>query len=70
MKFEVTVEFKKDFFLMNENKIVIGIASRPEKGRANVELIKKLAGHFNVSSSQVRILSGIKSRRKIVEIQF
>lgn len=70
MKFEVTVEFKKDFFLMNENKIVIGIASRPEKGKANIELVKKLAGHFNVSSSQVRILSGVKSRRKIVEIQF
>jgi uncharacterized protein (TIGR00251 family) len=68
MRYEVTVEFRKDFVRVNGNEIVIGITSKPEKGKANLELIKKLAKYFNVSSSQVRIISGFKSRRKIVEI--
>jgi len=53
---------------VNRNKITIGLTSKPENGKANLELIKKVAKHFNVSSSQVRIVSGFKSRRKIVEI--
>jgi len=46
----------------------VGLRSRPVKGKANLELIKKLAKYFRVSSSQVRIISGSKSRRKTVEI--
>jgi len=68
MKYEVTVKLHRDFVRVDGNNITIGLTSRPEKGKANVELIKKLARHFNVSSSQVRIISGFKSKRKIVEI--
>ncbi|MGB9760738.1 MAG: DUF167 domain-containing protein, partial [Thermoproteota archaeon] len=50
------------------NKIVVGLTSKPVGGKANLELIKKLAKHFKVPSSQVKIVSGLKSRRKIVEI--
>ena len=50
------------------NRILVGLRSRPVKGKANLELIKKLARYFEVSSSQVRIISGLKSRRKTVEI--
>jgi len=42
--------------------------SRPERGKANLELVKKLAKHFGVSSSQVHIITGLKSRKKIVEV--
>ncbi|MCS7385017.1 MAG: DUF167 domain-containing protein, partial [archaeon GB-1867-097] len=45
-----------------------GLTSKPEKGKANLELVKKLAKHFKVSPSQIRIVVGLKSRRKIVEI--
>lgn len=70
MRYEVKVEFHKDFVQVNERekRIVVGITSQPEGGKANLELIKKLAKHFNVSSAQVRIVSGFKSRRKVVEI--
>ena len=68
MKYEVEVEFHKDFVKVNDDKIIVGLSSKPEKGKANLELIKKLAKHFNISSSQVKIISGLKSRRKIVEI--
>ena len=32
MRYEVTVEFHKDFVRVNGNEIVIGITSKPEKG--------------------------------------
>ena len=68
MRFEVVVEFHKDFVRVDGNKIVVGLTSAPEKGKANLELIKKLAKHFKVSSSQVKIVAGLKSREKVVEI--
>ena len=69
MRYEVEVEFHKDFVRVEGNKIVVGLRSRPERGRANDELVKKLAKHFKVPSSSVRIVSGFKSRRKVVEIE-
>lgn len=68
MRYEVEVTFHKNFLKVEANKIRIGLTSKPEKGKANLELIKKLAKHFKVPSSQIRIVSGLKSRRKIVEI--
>lgn len=68
MAYEVEVKFHKDFVKIQGNKIIVGLTSKPEKGKANAELVKKLAKHFGVSSSQVVIISGWKSRRKIVEI--
>ena len=69
MRYEVEVKFHKDFIILENGKLVVGLTSRPEKGKANTELIKKLAKHFDVSSSRVRIVSGLKSRRKIIEVE-
>jgi uncharacterized protein YggU (UPF0235/DUF167 family) len=68
MKYEIEVVFHKDFVKVEGNKIIFGLSSKPEHGKANLELTKKLAKHFNFSSSQVKILSGLKSKRKIVEV--
>jgi hypothetical protein len=62
------VEFHRDFIKVEGNSIAAGLTSKPEKGKANTELVKKLAKHFDVPSSKVRILSGFRSREKIVEI--
>ena len=40
----------------------------PEKGRANRAIVKMLADYFNISQSNVRIISGSTSRLKIIEI--
>lgn len=68
MKFEVEVKFHQDFIIVNGNKIIIGLSSKPEKGKANLELIKKISKKFNVSSSQVKIIAGAKSKNKVIEI--
>ncbi len=66
---ELKVEFNRDFVKVSSNRIIIGIKSKPIKGEANREIIKKLARHFGVSSMLVQIKSGQKSRQKIVEIR-
>jgi uncharacterized protein (TIGR00251 family) len=68
MIYKVSVTFHKDFILVNNDEISVGIKSKPEKGEANRELIKKLSKHFNVSQSQVKITSGEKSRKKLIQI--
>lgn len=68
MIYKVSVTFHKDFIEVNNDEISIGIKSKPQKGKANKELIKKLSKHFNVSQSQVRITSGEKSRKKLIQI--
>ena len=68
MIYKVTVEFSKEFLEIKENQINIGIKSKPLKGEANKEIIKKIAKHFGVSTALVQIKSGHKSREKIIEI--
>ena len=69
MLYEVNVEFNKEFLNIKENQITIGIKSKPIKGEANKEIIKKLAKYFGVSTSLVQIKSGHKSKQKIIQIQ-
>jgi uncharacterized protein (TIGR00251 family) len=66
--YKVQVEFSKEFFEIKENQIRIGIKSKPVKGEANKELIKKIAKHFKISTNLVQIKSGHKSSEKIIEI--
>ena len=69
MIYTVNVEFNKDFLTIKENQIIVGIKSRPIKGEANKEIIKKLARHFKISTSLIQIKSGQRSKQKIIEIQ-
>ena len=68
MIYKVHVEFSKEFFEINNYEINIGIMSKPIKGEANKEIIKKIAKHFKISSTLVQIKSGHKSSEKIIEI--
>jgi uncharacterized protein YggU (UPF0235/DUF167 family) len=40
--YDVKVEFQKDFIKVEGNRIIVGLTSKPKKGKANAELIKKL----------------------------
>ncbi len=68
MIYTIHVELNKDFVQVNGAEITIGVKSRPVDGAANKEIIKKLAKHFGVSSANVSIRSGHRSKTKIVEI--
>jgi uncharacterized protein (TIGR00251 family) len=66
--YTIHVEFHKDFVEVDGAEITVGVKSRPIGGAANKEIIKKLAKHFGISSANVSIKSGHKSKTKIVEI--
>lgn len=55
--------------IVHGNEIIVSIKSRPKGGKANRELIKKLADHFGVSNDEIRILIGKTSKVKLVEVQ-
>lgn len=47
----------------------VWLKTAPEKGKANIKLIKLLADYFKVKKSAVTIISGTKMRKKLVEIE-
>jgi uncharacterized protein len=46
----------------------IKLKAIPEKGKANIELIKFLAKHFKTAKSNINIIRGETGRNKIIEI--
>ncbi|MDE1770368.1 MAG: DUF167 domain-containing protein [Thaumarchaeota archaeon] len=68
MLYRVSVSFHKDYVKIQDDHIEIGIMAKPVKGEANLEIIKKIAKHFGISKSNVRIVAGEKSRDKVVEV--
>lgn len=68
MRYAVHIKLNKDFVKQEDGKITVGIKAKPEKGNANEELLKKISRHFKVPVSSVRIVSGRRSRNKIIEV--
>lgn len=52
----------------SEGDYKIWIHSVPEKGKANQEIINILANYFGVSKSEVAIIGGKTSSKKIIDI--
>jgi uncharacterized protein len=52
------------------NEIELSIKSVPVKGKANNEIIEKISNYFNVKSNKVKIVHGIYSKTKIIDISF
>jgi len=53
---------------MEDNTIKIAVKAVPEKGKANLELIKFLAKEFVVDKNKVKIISGAGDRLKLIKI--
>lgn len=54
---------------VNGNEIIISIKSEPKHGKANREMIKTISHFFGVPEDSIYIISGLTSRKKIIEIQ-
>ncbi|KKT78896.1 MAG: hypothetical protein UW76_C0044G0002 [Parcubacteria group bacterium GW2011_GWF2_44_8b] len=52
-----------------EEYYTVSVKERPVEGRANEAITKLLAEHFKVSLSQVLLISGATSKRKVFEIK-
>jgi len=54
--------------IMEDETIKIDVAAVPEKGKANKELIAYLTKEFKINKENVKILSGISDRLKLIKI--
>lgn len=70
MKIQVKVKpnSKTEELSQEGDSFIITVKEPPKEGKANQAVIKLLAEHFGVPQSQVRILSGFRSRNKVIEI--
>ena len=50
------------------NSFAVKVKEPAREGRANQAVITLLAKHFGVPKSQVRILSGFRSRNKVIDV--
>jgi len=64
-KIKVIPNAKRDEVIQDGEKITVRVTAPPEKGKANSSATKILSKYFN---SKVRIISGEKSREKVIEI--
>jgi uncharacterized protein (TIGR00251 family) len=46
----------------------IAITAKPEKGKANKEIIEDLATFFKIQKSRITIIKGHKSHTKLIQI--
>ena len=70
MKIQVKVKAnsKTEKVSQEGDNFIVKVKEPPKEGRANQAVIKLLAEHFELPQSQVRILSGFKSKNKIIEV--
>ncbi len=53
---------------ISDTNFKVWVKEPPEKGRANTAVIGALAGYFNTSRANIKIISGSTSKLKIIEI--
>ena len=53
---------------MADGTLKIRVAAPPERGQANAELVRFLAGYYGVAAESVSILSGHAAARKLVRL--
>ncbi len=52
-----------------ENGYLIFVKEPPVDNRANQAVIKVLANYFKIPKSRISILSGLKSKQKVIEVK-
>lgn len=53
---------------IDENHFRVSTKEKPIKGKANLAIIKILANYFDIPKNNVVIVSGLRSKIKIIEI--
>jgi len=53
---------------IDDINFTVSVKQAPEKGKANLAVVKALADYFDVNQSAVEIISGSTSKLKIINI--
>ena len=65
IEIKVIPKSKKQEIIERDNILIVKVKEPAEKDKANRQVIKMLSKHFN---SNIKIISGIKSRKKKIEV--
>lgn len=71
MNIQVTVKSRSkisEIFQIEKSSYLVRLKSVPIENAANKELIEILSKHFRIPKSSIKILKGLKSKNKLVEI--
>jgi len=60
---------REEVIKKSEDSFEVKIKEKPEKGRANREVVRVLSSYFKISESKIRLIKGFKKRSKIFEIK-
>ncbi len=53
---------------MDGDTLVIHTSEKPEKGMANRDIISQVARIYGIAQTNVTIIRGLKSRRKVLQL--
>jgi len=60
---------REEVIKKSEDSFEVKIKEKPEKGRANREVVRVFSSYFKISESKIRLIKGFKKRNKIFEIK-
>lgn len=55
---------------VSSNTYKVRLTAAPIDNEANIKLIKLLSEHFDVAKTRIKIVSGLTSKNKIVDVSF
>jgi len=67
-KVQVKPRSRETKLVVEDGEVILRVMSAPERGAANKEVVKWFAKKLQMPASQVRIISGFRSRTKIIEL--
>ena len=66
---KVKTKAKNEFVKrLNDNNYIISVKEPPVQGKANWAVIEALARYFDIKKSNIKIISGLTSKQKTIEI--
>ena len=68
LRLNVKTNSKNQKIVKVGDNLTIFLKSKPIKNKANIELLNLIKNKLNLSSSQIQIISGSKSRDKTIKI--
>jgi hypothetical protein len=69
LRIKVFPKSKREEVVTDEKTLKVFVKEPADKGKANKAVVKLLSNYFNTTSDKIRILSGMKTSSKIVEVK-
>ena len=68
LEFHVKPQSRENKLVIEEDALILHIKASPVKGKANKAIIEFLSKLFKVAKSQISILTGTKSKSKMISV--